>query len=42
MDHFDVMVVALNFNVKIDQRDLEGLAELMTDEHGLLTQTSFS
>jgi uncharacterized protein (TIGR02246 family) len=33
MDAFGVMMVALNFNVKINQRDLEGLAELMTEDH---------
>lgn len=33
MDAFDVMMVALNFNVKINQRDLEGLVKLMTDDH---------
>ncbi len=33
MDSFDVMMVALNFNVKINQRDLDGLVELMTDDH---------
>jgi ketosteroid isomerase-like protein len=27
------MSVALKFNEKINQRDLEGLAELMTDDH---------
>lgn len=33
MDSFDTMMVALKFNEKINQRDLEGLAELMTDDH---------
>jgi len=33
MDSFDIMMVALKFNEKINQRDLEGLAELMTDDH---------
>jgi hypothetical protein len=33
MDAFDVMMVALNFNVKINQRDLEGLVDLMTADH---------
>ena len=33
MDAFDVMMVALRFNEKINQRDLEGLVELMTDDH---------
>jgi len=33
MDSFDIMMAALKFNEKINQRDLEGLAELMTDDH---------
>jgi len=33
MDAFDMIMVALNFNVKINQRDLEGLVELMTEDH---------
>jgi len=33
MDSFDVMMVALRFNEKINERDLEGLAERMTDDH---------
>lgn len=33
MDAFDVMMVALQFNEKINQRDLDGLVELMTDDH---------
>ncbi len=33
MDSFDVMMVALSFNEKINQRDLEGLVELMADDH---------
>jgi ketosteroid isomerase-like protein len=33
MDSFDVMMVALRFNEKINQRNLEGLVELMTDDH---------
>jgi ketosteroid isomerase-like protein len=33
MDSFDIMVVALKFNEKINERNLEGLAELMTDDH---------
>jgi len=33
MDAFDVMMVALRFNENINQRDLEGLVELMTDDH---------
>jgi ketosteroid isomerase-like protein len=33
MDAFDAMMVALRFNEKINQRDLAGLVELMTDDH---------
>ena len=33
MHAFDVMMVALNFNVKINQQDLEGLVKLMTEDH---------
>jgi ketosteroid isomerase-like protein len=33
MDSFDNMMVALRFNEKINQRDLDGLAKLMTDDH---------
>ena len=33
MDSFDIMLAALRFNEKINQRDLEGLVELMTDDH---------
>jgi ketosteroid isomerase-like protein len=33
MDSFDIMMIALKFNEKINQRDLEGLAKLMTDDH---------
>jgi uncharacterized protein (TIGR02246 family) len=33
MDSFDTMMVALRFNEKINQRDLDGLVELMTDDH---------
>jgi uncharacterized protein (TIGR02246 family) len=33
MDSFDIMMVALRFNEKINKRDLEGLAELMADDH---------
>jgi len=33
MDSFDVMMVALKFNEKINSRDVEGLAELMTGDH---------
>ena len=33
MDAFDTMMVALKFNERINQRDLEGLVALMTDDH---------
>jgi hypothetical protein len=33
MDAFDVMMVALRFNEKINQRDLDSLVKLMTDGH---------
>jgi hypothetical protein len=33
MDAFDAMMVALRFNEKINQRDLDGLVALMTDDH---------
>ncbi|MCW3980306.1 MAG: nuclear transport factor 2 family protein [Candidatus Bathyarchaeota archaeon] len=33
MDSFDVMMVALNFNVKINERDIDGLVALMTADH---------
>ena len=33
MDAFDAIMVALRFNEKINQRDLGGLVELMTDDH---------
>lgn len=33
MDSLKLMSVALKFNEKINSRDLEGLAELMTDDH---------
>jgi ketosteroid isomerase-like protein len=33
MDAFDVMIVALRFNEKINQRDLDGLVKLMADDH---------
>lgn len=33
MDSFDIMMVALRFNEKINERNLEGLVELMTDDH---------
>jgi len=36
LDSFDIMMVALRFNEKINQRDLEGLVELMTDDHAFI------
>lgn len=33
MDSFDIMMVALRFNEKINQRNLDGLVKLMTDDH---------
>lgn len=33
MDSSKSMSIALKFNEKINQQDLEGLAELMTDDH---------
>ena len=33
MDAFDVMMVALRFNEAINERNLEGLVELMTEDH---------
>lgn len=33
MGSSELMLVALRFNERINQRDLEGLAELMTDDH---------
>lgn len=33
MDAFDAMMVVLRFNEKINQRDLDGLVELMTLNH---------
>lgn len=33
MDSFDIMMVALRFDEKINERNLEGLVELMTDNH---------
>jgi ketosteroid isomerase-like protein len=33
MDSSKLMSIALKFNEKINQQDLEGLAELMTDDH---------
>jgi uncharacterized protein (TIGR02246 family) len=36
MDFFSLMQVALRFNEKINERDLEGLAELMTEDHSFV------
>ena len=36
MDSFQLMSVALRFNEKINQRDAEGLAELMTEDHAFV------
>jgi len=36
MDSFDIMMVALKFNEKINQRDRDGLVELMTDDHAFI------
>ena len=33
MDSSKLVLIALKFNEKINQRDLEGLVELMTDDH---------
>jgi ketosteroid isomerase-like protein len=33
MDSFDIMMATLRFNEKINERDLEGLVALMTDDH---------
>jgi len=36
MDSSKLMLTALSFNERINQQDLEGLAELMTDDHTLI------
>jgi ketosteroid isomerase-like protein len=36
MDSSKLMLTALRFNERINQQDLEGLAELMTDDHTLI------
>jgi ketosteroid isomerase-like protein len=36
MDSSKLMLTALRFNDRINQRDLEGLAESMTDDHTLI------
>ena len=33
MDSFDVMMLALRFNERINARDLEGLSNMMTEDH---------
>ena len=33
MDEFDVMMVVLRFNERINARDLEGLVGMMTEDH---------
>ena len=33
MDSFDIMMVALRFNEMINRQDLDGLVELMTEDH---------
>lgn len=33
MNSFNIINTALKFNEKINQRDIEGLAKLMTDDH---------
>jgi hypothetical protein len=33
VDSFDVMMVVLKFNERINQQDLPGLVKLMTDDH---------
>ena len=33
MDSSNLILTALRFNERINQRDVEGLAELMTDDH---------
>jgi len=36
MDSSKIMLTALRFNERINQQDLEGLAELMTDDHAFI------
>jgi uncharacterized protein (TIGR02246 family) len=36
MDSSKLMLIALRFNDRINQQDLEGLAELMTDDHAFI------
>ena len=42
MDSFDIMMVALRFNEKINQQDLNGLVELMTDDHTFIDNSGDS
>ena len=39
MDSLDIKMVALQFNQKINQRDLDGLIELMTEGHIFIDNT---
>jgi len=39
MDSFDLLLVVLKFNEKINQRDLEGLAELMADDYTFISNS---
>jgi ketosteroid isomerase-like protein len=36
MDPSKLVLTALRFNERINQQDLEGLAELMTDDHAFI------
>jgi ketosteroid isomerase-like protein len=40
MDAFDIMMVALKFNERINQRDLEGLVALMTNDHTFIDSSN--
>ena len=39
IDSFDLLLVVLRFNEKINQRDLEGLAELMADDYTFISNS---
>jgi len=39
LDAFDVMMVALRFNEKINQQDPDGLVKLMTDDHTFIDKS---
>lgn len=39
MNSFDTMMVAMEFNKRINQQDLEGLSELMSDDHILVVNS---